>query len=82
MMERVWGVLEVEGAGQLEDLQRSQGGKETGHKLKVVQAEETGCRDVTELTLFPVPEPVEQRCCRRLSEPRGLLGEEEEEQEG
>lgn len=80
-MERVWGGLEVEGAGQLEDLHRSQGGKEMRRKLRVVQVEVTGYRSGTEWTPSPGPELEVQRCCRRPSEPRGLLGEEEEEQE-
>lgn len=81
-MERVWEVLEVVGAGQPEDLHHSQGGKEMGCKRRVVQVEERGCRDGTEPTPSPVPEPEEQRCCQRPSELRGLLGVEEEEQEG
>lgn len=80
-MERVWGGLEVEGVGQLADLHCSQGGKETRHKLRVVQVEEMGYRNERELTPSPGPEPEEQQCCRRLSEPKGLLREEEEEQE-
>lgn len=81
-MERVWEVLEVVGVGQPEDLHHSQGGKETGRKRRVVQVEEMGCRDGTELTPSRGPEPEEQPCCQRPSEPRGSLGEEEEEQEG
>lgn len=51
--ERAWGVPEAVGAGQPEDLRHSQGGKETGRKLRAGQAEETGCRGGTE----PTPSP-------------------------
>lgn len=70
------------GAERPEDLLRSQGGTETGRKLRVVRVEETGCRDATEPTPSLEPEPEEQKCCRRPSEPKGLLGEGEEGQEG
>lgn len=80
--ERAWAVLEVVGAGRLEDLHRSQDEKETGRKPREGRVEETGCRVGTEPKPFPGPEPEERRCCRRPSEPRGSRGVEEAGQEG